>query len=181
MKVLSKILILVLVISFVSSSCSDGQIDINSASKTDLEKLIGIGEVKSQSIIDSRPFESVDDLIKVYGIGPATLEKIKDQGLACVNSSETFEEEEEESEEKSNDEESSKIFLNEKEPEEKIEEEKIVEVVKLVNPKDIKSEKNNSKLENKNFAGYGLVGFVILLGILFFIRKKTVYKNEFKS
>ena len=71
---------------FVNAVCNSGQIDINSASLTDLDKLSGIGPAKAQSIIDSRPFGSLDDLLNVSGIGEATLSKIKSQDLACVNS-----------------------------------------------------------------------------------------------
>jgi len=76
--------LLFLAIPLVFSACQEGQIDINSASLQDLDKLSGVGAVKAQAIIDSRPFNSVGDLIKVYGIGEATLEKIRQQGLACV-------------------------------------------------------------------------------------------------
>jgi len=69
----------------VSGSCDDGQVDINSASLKELDKLDGIGKTKAQAIIDSRPFDSVDDLVDVAGIGDATLEKIISQGLACVS------------------------------------------------------------------------------------------------
>jgi predicted small secreted protein len=46
------IFFLILVIPFVLGACNTGQIDINSASKKELEKIYGIGEVKSQAIID---------------------------------------------------------------------------------------------------------------------------------
>jgi competence ComEA-like helix-hairpin-helix protein len=69
-------------ISLVHATCEG--VDINSASLDELDQLSGIGPVKAQAIIDTRPFTKLDDLIDVYGIGPATLEKIKSQGLACV-------------------------------------------------------------------------------------------------
>jgi competence ComEA-like helix-hairpin-helix protein len=61
------------------------QIDINTATLSQLDELTGIGPTYAQRIIDGRPYSSVDDLLRVKGIGPATLQKIKDQGLACVN------------------------------------------------------------------------------------------------
>ncbi|MDD5638313.1 MAG: helix-hairpin-helix domain-containing protein, partial [Candidatus Pacebacteria bacterium] len=50
-------------------------IDINSASSEELQKIIGIGPVLSQRIIEGRPYNSLDDLIKVKGIGEKTLQK----------------------------------------------------------------------------------------------------------
>ncbi|MEA3248071.1 MAG: helix-hairpin-helix domain-containing protein [Nanoarchaeota archaeon] len=84
MKYLVLFLLILNFVSVVSADCQDNQIDINSASIGELEELNGIGSVKAQAIIDTRPFNSVNDLIKVYGIGEKTLEKIKVQGLACV-------------------------------------------------------------------------------------------------
>lgn len=56
-------------------------ININSSSKADLIRLPGIGETYAQRIIEYREtngdFTSVDDLVKVKGIGKRTLEKIK--------------------------------------------------------------------------------------------------------
>lgn len=60
-------------------------VDINTASLAQLDTLTGIGPTYAQRIIDGRPYSSLDDLLNVKGIGPATLQKIKDQGLACVN------------------------------------------------------------------------------------------------
>jgi len=58
-------------------------LNINTASAADFESLSGIGEVLAAAIVDYRtengPFASVDDLEDVSGIGPATLEEIRDQ------------------------------------------------------------------------------------------------------
>jgi competence protein ComEA len=65
---------------------SSGLININSASATELETLSGIGEVLAATIVEYReqngPFASVEDLMDVSGIGPATLDEIRDQVTA---------------------------------------------------------------------------------------------------
>lgn len=57
------------------------QVNINSASKEQLDGLKGIVPTKAQAIIDYRrqhgPFNSVDELENVPGIGPATLKDIR--------------------------------------------------------------------------------------------------------
>lgn len=63
-----------------SSVNTMGLIDLNHASQKELETLPGIGPVLAQSIIDyrnNRPFQSVDDLLQVSGIGPKRFEKIR--------------------------------------------------------------------------------------------------------
>ncbi len=56
-------------------------ININTAEKQNLVKLPKIGTVTAERIIrfrdDYGPFKSIDDLLKVKGIGPKTLEKLK--------------------------------------------------------------------------------------------------------
>lgn len=56
-------------------------ININTADQTELESLPGIGAVLSQRIIAYRtrygPFKTLQDLLKVYGIKPATLQLIE--------------------------------------------------------------------------------------------------------
>ena len=58
-------------------------LSINTATVSELESLPYIGHIKAVAIIEYRenhgPFLSVDDLVKVKGIGEKTLDKIKDQ------------------------------------------------------------------------------------------------------
>lgn len=87
---MKKSIILFLIVLFFACFLSKvfaEQIDINSATSAQLDELTGIGPTYAQRIIDSRPYSLVDDLLRVKGIGPATLQKIKDQGFACVNCS----------------------------------------------------------------------------------------------
>ncbi|TSC95024.1 MAG: competence protein ComEA [Parcubacteria group bacterium Licking1014_1] len=63
------------------------KVEINTASLEQLDKIVGIGPTLAQRIIEARPFSSVDDLLRVKGIGEKTLQKIKDQGLAYVENS----------------------------------------------------------------------------------------------
>jgi competence protein ComEA len=57
-------------------------ININSATEADLETLPSVGPVLAQRIVDYRtangPFATVDDIDAVSGIGPATLEDLRD-------------------------------------------------------------------------------------------------------
>jgi competence protein ComEA len=61
---------------------SSGRININSATAEELETLPGIGRTAAQSIVEYRiqhgPFQTIQDIQNVPGIGPATFDKIKD-------------------------------------------------------------------------------------------------------
>lgn len=56
-------------------------IDINAATAEQLQRVPGIGETLARRIIEFRaehgPFEKVDDLLNVQGIGTTTLDKMR--------------------------------------------------------------------------------------------------------
>jgi len=54
------------------------KVNINTAPKEDLDKLPGIGPVKAQAIMEGRPFEKIEDIMKVKGIKKGEFGKIKD-------------------------------------------------------------------------------------------------------
>lgn len=84
--VINKFLFILIILFFISSTIfAIEKVDINTATLDQLDKLDGIGLSYAQKIIDNRPFNSLEDLLKVKGIGNSTLQKIKDQALACIN------------------------------------------------------------------------------------------------
>lgn len=54
-----------------------GFLDLNTATEKQLRSIHGIGPVLAARIIAGRPYKTVDDLLKVKGIGPKKLEKIR--------------------------------------------------------------------------------------------------------
>jgi competence protein ComEA len=57
------------------------KVSLNRASETELATLPGIGPVRARAIVENRtrhgPFRTLDDLARVPGIGPATLERLR--------------------------------------------------------------------------------------------------------
>jgi competence protein ComEA len=57
-------------------------IDVNRADEAALQELSGVGPALARRIVKARqdrPFRSIDDLVRVRGIGPATLSRLRSQ------------------------------------------------------------------------------------------------------
>ncbi len=52
-------------------------VNINTATQAQLETVPGIGPARAVQIIAGRPYESVDELVRISGIGNATLESMR--------------------------------------------------------------------------------------------------------
>ncbi len=157
---------IILILSQVNALCSKNQININTDSNENLQKLYGIGISKSQAIIDSRPFNSIEDLVGVKGIGEKTLEKIKEQGLACVENKNTS---------------GKRTFnssLDKNEQSDKFSQ-NLFEPIKI-SPKSIKSANSQKSKEKEVPPKYLLWIFLALLLFLFMVKPRK-RKNEWKG
>ena len=60
-----------------SNSSSEQCVNINTATKEELKTLNGVGDVTAEKIIQARPFQKIEDLLNVSGIGESTFNKFK--------------------------------------------------------------------------------------------------------
>lgn len=60
----------------IANSATKYPLDINTATRKELESLPGIGGTLADRIEKNRPFQSLDDLVKVKGLKSSTLKKI---------------------------------------------------------------------------------------------------------
>lgn len=78
-----KKLLLALITFVISTGIAIAAVNINTATKEDLNRVKGIGPVKAQAIIDYRkkngPFKSIDELENVKGFGGKSVKKVRSE------------------------------------------------------------------------------------------------------
>lgn len=72
-------------VSHGASHCGPGRVDVNTATKEALMRIVHIGEARAEELIALRPFSSLDDLKRIRGISDGRLREIEAQGIACVS------------------------------------------------------------------------------------------------
>jgi len=65
-----------------SSATASSKIDINSATKNELQTLPGVGDATAQKIIDHRPYKAKNELLNKKIVPKTTYDKIKEQIVA---------------------------------------------------------------------------------------------------
>jgi competence ComEA-like helix-hairpin-helix protein len=73
-----------LCIGAIATACEQGppaegsiRVNVNTCTLTELETVPGIGEALAKVIVAGRPYQSVDQLLDVKGIGEKSLEKLR--------------------------------------------------------------------------------------------------------
>lgn len=67
-----------------NDAANDSCININTASQSELQKIIHIGPTLAAELVKLRPYESLHELTKINGIGDARLQDIQVEGIACL-------------------------------------------------------------------------------------------------
>ena len=190
-------ILLIFLLEFVTCTCNETQIDINSANITELDRIINVGPKTAEWIIGNRTYNTVEDLTRIYGIGDIKINEIKTQGLACVSEDKEILEENETLVEEIDEEELNELENESQAEEESVSEEEITKIVmnsteylskqqeeqKItrldqlnLESKDIKSEENKEILK-RTLCLWGIITLILGVGLLLLINWSKK-KNE---
>ena len=183
---------LIILSGLIHAGCESNQIDINSAPAEDLDKIVWVGNTTAQKIINARPFNSIEDLLNISGIGDKKLQDIKTQALACVefqkespNKESSVIEDDNSSPEKNSSTYNPFEFIpasgvqTNSSNNENITRETIILSSQSGDTKNIKI-KENVKTKSINYSLIGLILFSVLIVVLLLFKRRK-YENEFKE
>ena len=58
-------------------------LDLNEATVDQLAELPNVGSVRAEQIISKRPWDGINELTRVRGLGEASVQEIQNSGLLC--------------------------------------------------------------------------------------------------
>jgi competence ComEA-like helix-hairpin-helix protein len=77
--IIAAFFVLAVAVLLLKNWIASGPVDLNKAPVTKLESLPGIGPETAKAIVKGRPYKTLEDLDRVNGIGPATIEKLREK------------------------------------------------------------------------------------------------------
>lgn len=77
--IIAAFFVVAVAVLLVKNWIASGPLDLNRATAAKLESLPGIGPETAKAIVKGRPYRSIDDLDRINGIGPATIDKLREK------------------------------------------------------------------------------------------------------
>ena len=77
--IIAAVFVIAIAALLVKKWIASGPVDLNKAPVARLETLPGIGPETAKAIVKGRPYQSIEDLDRIKGVGPATIDKLREK------------------------------------------------------------------------------------------------------